>query len=86
MAKSDLQIEMQPVPIQETLGYSGNEEIDRIAREMRENADFQSRAQAIIDRHYNAMYYQIPREKNSRISEINDPMCLHQADDYKIGD
>jgi hypothetical protein len=64
IVNSRFRIEMQPIPVEEILGYSGNKEIDMIAREMRENDDLQGRAQAIIDMHYNARHYQSYQKKN----------------------
>jgi hypothetical protein len=58
MKKLELTIEMQSIPTREIVGYSGDEEIDRMAVEIRENRNYQLRSQVILDRHYNAMYYQ----------------------------
>jgi hypothetical protein len=64
MIKKSHNIETFQIPIQNVVGYSGDEDIDRIAKEMRRTIDFQAIDQAILDRHYNAKYYQSPKTED----------------------
>ena len=50
------------VAMQNVVGYTGNEKVDKIAREMRDEVDFIQQDQAILDRHYNAKHYQDYKE------------------------